>query len=388
MSILFISLVYSMTGMAQQPKLVPHPITLKNGKQFSLNLPAEYEIVPAAEGLKRVRFFAQAPDGRMFVTDMFDLSDNKKGTVYILDDWNAETGKFGKIIPYLTGLRNPNSVQFYTDAQGQDWLYVAETHQLTRQKYSKGETKPSNKADVLATFPDYGLSYKYGGWHLTRTIAIAGNRKIYVSVGSSCNACAEKEKVRASVIEMNPDGSDQKIYASGLRNAVGLKWIGKFLFATNQGVDHLGKAKPDETFYALKSNTDYGWPSCYSVKGKVMTDPKFKGLSDCKKAPAPYAYFPSHSSALGFDYFDDPNSNDIIKNSFLVALHGSTDEAIGHGYKIAIMRKGQKLETFMDGFLVGKTVHGRPADIYKIDEKSFYFSDDRVGVVYYVREKE
>ena len=385
--ILFISLAYSMTSWAIQPKLVPHQINLKNGQHFSLNLPSDYEIIPAAEGLKRVRFFARAPDGRMFVTDMYDLTDNKKGTVFILDDWNAESGKFGKIIPYLTGLRNPNSVQFYTDAQGQDWLYLAETHQLTRQKFIKGEIKPASKAEVLAAFPDYGLSYKYGGWHLTRSIAVGRNGKIYVSVGSSCNACVENEKVRAAVLEMNPDGSEQKIYAKGLRNAVGLKWIGKFLFATNQGADHLGKGKPDETFYALKRDADYGWPSCYSSNGKVLADPKFKRASGCKNVRSPYAYFPSHSSALGFDYFDHPNTDDIIKNSFLVALHGSTDASIGHGYQIAIMRKGQKLETFMDGFLAGKTVYGRPADIYRVDEKSFYFSDDKAGVVYYVRRK-
>ncbi len=386
-SILFISLVCSMSISAEPPKLVPHPINLKNGQHFSLNLPSNYDIMPAAEGLKRVRFFAKAPDGRMFVTDMHDLSDNQKGTVYILDQWDAKTGQFGKIIPYMTGLKNPNSVQFYTDASGQDWLYLAETHQLTRRKFTQGEMKPSAKVEVLATFPDYGLSYKYGGWHLTRTIAVGGNGKIYVSVGSSCNACTEKEKVRATVLEMNPDGSEQRIYAQGLRNAVGLKWVGKFLFATNQGADHLGKSQPDETFYALKANTDYGWPSCYSFNGKIFADPKFKRTSGCKNVPSPYAYFPSHSSALGFDYFDQRSTDKTIQNSFLVALHGSTNEAIGHGYKIAIMRKGQKLETFMDGFLEGKKVNGRPADIYRIDDNSFYFSDDRAGVVYYVRKR-
>lgn len=387
LSILFISLVCSMGILAQQPNLVPHQVNLKNGKRFSLNLPANYEIIPAAEGLKRVRFFSKAPDGRMFVTDMHDLTDNKKGIVYILDDWNPETGKFGKIIPYMTGLKNPNSVQFYTDSSGQDWLYLAETNQLTRRKFTKGEIKPTDKAEVLVTFPDYGLSYKYGGWHLTRTIAVGGNGKIYVSVGSSCNACTEKEKVRATVLEMNPDGSQQKIFATGLRNAVGLKWVGNFLFATNQGVDHLGKNKPDETFYALKRDADYGWPSCYSSNGKILADPKFKRPSGCKHVLPPYAYFPSHSSALGFDYFDHPNTDDTIKNSFLVALHGSTDATVGHGYKIVIMRKGQKLQTFMDGFLVGKNVYGRPCDIYRIDENSFYFSDDKGGVIYYVRQK-
>lgn len=377
-----------MAVLAGQPNLVPHQINLKDGKRFSINLPENYDIIPAAEGLKRVRFFSKAPDGRMFVTDMHDLTDNKKGIVYVLDEWNAETGKFGKIIPYMMGLKNPNSVQFYTDSSGQDWLYLAETHQLTRRKFTQGEIKPTAKAEVLATFPDYGLSYKYGGWHLTRTIAVGGNGKIYVSVGSSCNACTEKEKIRATVLEMNPDGSEQKIFAKGLRNAVGLKWVGKFLFATNQGADHLGKNKPDETFYALKSDTDYGWPSCYSSNGKIFADQKFKLTTGCKNVPSPYAYFPAHSSALGFDYFDHPNTDDTIKNSFLVALHGSTDATISHGYKIVIMRKGKKLETFMDGFLVGNKVNGRPADIYRIDANSFYLSDDKGGVVYYVRKKE
>ncbi|MDQ3063346.1 MAG: glucose/sorbosone dehydrogenase, partial [Acidobacteriota bacterium] len=114
-----------------QVKLVPHKITLKSGKAFNLNLPAEYEIIPAAEGLKRVRFFAKSPDDRIFVTDMYNLTDNAKGAIYILDEFDAETGKFGKITPYLTDLKNPNSVQFYKDEKGQDWLYLAETDRLT-----------------------------------------------------------------------------------------------------------------------------------------------------------------------------------------------------------------------------------------------------------------
>ena len=386
LSLLFFCLA-SFSVSAQQPKLVPHKITLKSGKSFSLNLPSNYEIIPAVEGLKRVRFFAKAPDGRMFVTDMFNLTDNNKGTVYILDDWNEQTGKFGKVIPYLTNLKNPNSVQFYTDSNGQDWFYLAETDKLTRRKFTKGETKPTGKSETLATFPDYGLSYKYGGWHLTRTIAFGANGKLYISVGSSCNACVEKEEVRATVMEMNPDGSQQQIFAKGLRNAVSIKWIGNFLFATNQGSDHLGLNKPDETFYALKDGTDYGWAYCYSANGKIFADPKIKRPSGCKNVPAPYAFFPSHSSALGFDYFDENTPDETIKNSFLVSLHGSTNEKIGHGYKIVIMRKGEKLQTFMDGFLVGKTVYGRPCDIYRINETSFFFTDDRTGIVYYVRLK-
>lgn len=384
--IILLLLLLSFPLFAQQPKLVPHKISLKNGKAFNLNLPADFEIIPAAEGLKRVRFFAKSPDGRIFVTDMYNLTDNKKGAIYILDEWNPQTGKFGKVNSYLTNLKNPNSVQFYTDKNGQNWIFIAETDRLTRRKFTTGETKPTDLTpQVLATFPDYGLSYKYGGWHLTRTIAFSPAGKLYISVGSSCNACVEKEKERAAVIEMNPDGSGQRFFARGLRNAVGLKWIGNYLWASNQGADHLGLNRPDETFYALKDGADYGWTFCHQANGRIIPDPKFKRSEGCKNVPVSYAYFPAHSSALGFDYFDEPDSNEAIKNSFLVSLHGSTNKNIGRGYKIVITRNGEPIRDFLTGFLQGKTVYGRPCDILKLDANSFLFSDDYSGVIYLVR---
>lgn len=373
---------------AGQVTLAPHRIALRGGKTITLNLPADFEIIPAAEGLKRVRFFARAPDGRIFVTDMYNLTDNKRGAVYILDGWDAATGKFATVTPYLTNLRNPNSVQFYRDDAGQEWFYLAETDKLTRRKFTRGETRPTDAApETLATFPDYGLSYKYGGWHLTRTIAFSPAGKLYVSVGSSCNACVEKEKVRASIVEMDPDGGNKRELARGLRNAVGLRAIGKFVFATNQGSDHLGLQKPDETFYAIRDGADYGWPYCHSSNGTIFADPKFKRPAGCTGVPAPYAFFPARSSALGFDYFDDPDAPDPIKNAFLVALHGSTNKTIGHGYKVVIMRKGEKLQDLITGFLVGGKVLGRPCDIMKLDAGSFLLSDDYAGVVYLVRKK-
>ena len=381
-------IIFSANIFAQ--KLVPHEIKLKNGKRFNLNLPADYEIVPAVEGLKRVRFFAAAPDGRIFVTDMFNLTDNKKGKVYILDDFDEKTGKFGKVITYMSNLQNPNSVAFYTDADGQDWFYLAETHKLTRRKFKKGEITPTDaKPQTLATFPDHGLDYKYGGWHLTRTVLIGDNGKLYVSVGSSCDSCVEKadEPSRATIMEMNPDGTKQRIYAKGLRNAVGLMWFGNNLFATNQGKDRLGLDAPDETFYAVKDGADYGWARCYQSNGKIYRDKTIKSNQGCADVPVSYAYFPAHSSAMGFDYFDDETSDEMIKGSFLVALHGSTNKRVGHGYKIVIVRKDKPNKDFMTGFLQRGTVYGRPLDVYKMSPDSFLFSDDNGGVIYFVRKK-
>ena len=386
-SIVSVFILFAFGSAHGQARLSAQKITTKTGRSFTLNLPADFEIIPAAEGLKRVRFFATAPDGRIFVTDMYNLTDNKRGAIYILDDWDERSGKFARAIPYLNGLHNPNSVQFYRDGQGVDWIYIAETGKLTRRIFTPGEEKPSHPPQTIATFPDYGLSYKYGGWHLTRTIAFAPHGKLYVSVGSSCNSCVEKEEVRATVLEMDPDGSNQRIFAKGLRNAVGVRAIGNFVFATNQGSDHLGLQRPDETFYALKDGADYGWPYCHSFNGKIFTDPKLKRRGGCAGVPAPYAYFPARSSALGFDYFDGPNAPDVIKNAFVVSLHGSTNKEIGHGYKILIMRKGERLQDFITGFLNKGVINGRPCDIMKLGPDSFLFTDDNKGIVYLVRRR-
>lgn len=381
-------LIFLPVVVLAQPKLVPNKISLKDGRTFNLNLPEGYEIIPAAEGLRRVRFFAKAPDGRIFVTDMYNLADNERGSVYILDGWDEAAGKFGKVTQYMSGLKNPNSVQFYKDAKGQDWFYLAETDKLTRRKFTKGEIKPTDtKPQTVAEFPDYGLSYKYGGWHLTRTIAFSPAGKLYVSVGSSCNSCVEKEKVRATVLEMNPDGTKSRVFASGLRNAVGIKWLANNLFATNQGSDHLGLDKPDETFYALRSGRNYGWPYCHQSNGKIIADPKLKRPGGCKSMPLSYARFPAHSSALGFDFFNDADADAVLKNAFLVALHGATQMETPTGYRISIARKGQKLQDMVNGFLSNGKINGRPCDIMKTGANSFLFTDDHHGVVYYVRKK-
>jgi glucose/arabinose dehydrogenase len=381
---------------------LPNRISLANGKSYVLNLPEDLAISVAAEGLKRVRFMAKSPDGRIFVTDMYNLADNTKGVVYILDQFNPAAGSFKKITPYLTALRNPNSIAFYTDPNGVDWFYLALTDHLLRYKYNQGEDTPSAKPEVLASFPDYGLSYKYGGWHLTRTIAIGRNGKIYVSVGSSCNACEEKEEVRASVLEMDPDGRNQRFFARGLRNAVGLRWINEQLLATNMGSDHLGDHKPADTMYVLKNGANYGWPYCYQSGTLRSEDPTFnpggKKLN-CRNVPPAFAAFDAHSSPLGFEFFDSmdlgpgPKSGygGPLRDSYLVALHGSTKKSLNRGYRVVRLQEGRKPadppEDFINGFLAAGKINGRPVDVLSFGTNGFLLTDDYAGVVYYIYEK-
>ncbi|MDT4967076.1 MAG: hypothetical protein QOJ64_1813 [Acidobacteriota bacterium] len=380
------------TAVAQQRtlKLTPHKVTLSKGVTFDLNLPPEFDIIPAAEGLKRPRFMARSPDNRIFVTDLFNLTDNKKGAIYILDGFDERTGRFGKISTYLTNLHNPNSICFHSDASGTSWLYIAMTDHLVRYEYRNGDTSPRGAPRVLATFPDYGLGYKYGGWHLTRTLAFGPNGKLYISVGSSCNACEEKEKIRATVTEMNADGSGRKTYASGLRNAVGLKWIGQRLFATNMGADHLGDDKPSDTMYMVRQGANYGWPYCYQQQARIFPDPEFGSSPNnpgCERVPAAYAAFYAHSSPLGLEYFDSTTSAASLRTYFLVALHGSSDHKLNRGHSIARVKKGVRTVDFISGFRQGGVVYGRPCDIMRLGPDAFLFTDDHAGVLYYVRKR-
>jgi len=376
---LFASFIHS---TAAAPKLIPHHISLANGKSFDLNLPEGFEISIAVQGLKRVRFMAQSPDKRIFVTDMYNLTDNRRGVVYILDQFDPTTRRFNKLTKYLSGLRNPNSVAFYTDRNGTNWFYLALTDRLVRYHYEAGKDAPAGEPQVLATFPDYGLGYKYGGWHLTRTISVGGNGKIYIAVGSSCNACEEKEEVRASILEMDPDGKNQHYFARGLRNAVGLRWTKGRLYVTNMGSDHLGDNRPADTFYVIEDGKNYGWPYCFQVGSKIYPDPKFNTTGekfDCSKVPAALTPFPAHSSPLGLEYFD---------SSFIVALHGSTKKSLRRGYRVVrIPESGGAMEDFITGFFELGKINGRPADIFNFGRNAFLLTDDYSGVIYYVYRK-
>jgi glucose/arabinose dehydrogenase len=374
--------------------LVPQAIKLKKGLSFNLNIPKGYGISVAYEGLNRLRFLTPAPDGRLFATDMFNRSDNKKGKVYILENWDEKAKRFKNIKTYLSGLHNPNQVAFFKENDIQ-YIYVSETGKLTRYVYQKGDNMPRDKGQIVTTFPDYGLSYKYGGWHLTRSITFH-NGKLYVSVGSSCNACVEKEAIRATVMEMNPDGTDKKYYARGLRNSVAIKFVYGKMWGTSMGRDLIGPDKPEDMFHTIEPETYYGFPFYYQYKGKIIPDPQFKDSLRAKwvkTPPVAFCGFKAHSAPLGFDFMKDFN-DPMLKNSFLVALHGSTSVWRERGNAIVKACGTNSYVEVVSGFLPkGKTKKvdadrmGRPCDVMMRDKNSFWITDDLHGVLYLVYKK-
>ena len=334
-------LLLALAAVAANAQTTSHTLAYAPGKTITLTLPSPLDINIAATGLKRVRFLAQAPDGRIFATGMYNLADNTLGAVYILGGWNGQTHTFTHITRYLDHLRNPNNLAFYTDLNThQSWLYLPLTDKLLRYKYSPGDLHPTAPPETLIRFPDYGLNYKYGGWHLTRTVAVAnlhGQTRVYVSAGSSCNFCQEREVLRAAIVSMNPDGSAPSLDAEGIRNAVDLRYVPDFdggaLFATNMGDDHLGDRLPEDTFFELDAHShpgpiqpndphacsdavcawhpvpNYGWPTCYFANGKPVHDttplpamPAPGDLATESERPrdaGPSSYHPTADSAYG-----------------------------------------------------------------------------------------
>ncbi|MES2108632.1 MAG: PQQ-dependent sugar dehydrogenase [Bacteroidota bacterium] len=392
-SFLFIAiagLLFFCLGVSAQIKLETHPVTLKKGTTLNLKIPAGYHISVAAEGMHRLRFLSKSPDGRLFCTDMHSLADNKVGKIYIFSDWDNETKSFKNITTFAEKLHNPNQVMFYAD-KGKNYIYIAETDKLSRYEFHNGDTVLSGQGQVLAHFPDYGLNYKYGGWHLTRSLA-QHNGKVYVSVGSSCNACIEKEAVRASILEMNPDGSGQKTFAAGVRNAVSIKWVKDKLWGTFMGRDLLGPDKPEDLFGTIEQGKNYGWPWYIQYHQKIYSDPammdsaKRNNIKVPAEPPLAFCGFRAHSAPLGFDYFAGFNDAQL-KNNFLVALHGSTMIKRERGNAVVMITGRDTYVEVVSGFQVGKQDKdrlGRPCDVMMNDANSFFVTDDKNGALYYI----
>lgn len=379
----------STPAVAQVAPLTPASVTFSSGKTITLDIPQGYSIDVAADGFRSMRFMAWSPDHRLFVGEMANASDTHTGRVIILDNFNPETGTFSGVHTYLDNLRNPNSVAFYQDPQGNEWIYVALTDELVRYPYNDGDDAPTTAPQVIATFPDFGEPASEGGWHLTRTLAFDGDN-LYVSVGSGCNSCEEPGEetnvVRADILEMNPDGSDSRVIASGLRNAVGIIYADGALYATANEVDQLGADRPDDLLYKIQDGADYGWPYCYEYDGAVYPDTTtaWKTPIDCSQVPLAYAELGPHTAPLGLAYFDDTFADPALHDAFLVAEHGSGDPSIGNGYMVSLVRSGS-VTPFITGFLQNSVRQGRPVDILQNDDNSFFLTDDFNGAVYYLR---
>jgi len=282
----------------------------------------------------------------------------------------------------VAGLHRPHGLAFHNGK-----LYVAEIDEVQRFDWDEATLKGTN-GKVIAKLSTQG------GGHSTRTV-IFHKDKMYVSTGSTCNVCDEKDPRRATVARYNDDGTGMEIFAKGLRNTVGMAVSPKTdtIWGTDNGRDMLGDDIPPDKINNLGTGGDFGWPACY---GKGIPDPGGHGggAARCKTAITPKVELQAHSAPLGLAFYSGNIFPTEYRGDLFVALHGSWNRSVPTGYKIIRVRMDEKgepkgVEDFISGWLKpGETkkgvYSGRPVGIAFAADGSMYISDDSGGVIYRV----
>jgi glucose/arabinose dehydrogenase len=341
---------------------------------FLPTVPAGFHVKIFAEGFQVPRFLAVAPDGDIF------LADTGAGKVYVLRDPHhtgaALTEKF------VDGLKRPFGIAFHDD-----YVYVGNTNEVVRFRYDKRTSKRLGDAEHILDVPGYA-------GHFTRTLAFSSDgQKLYVSVGSSSNIDIEKDARRAAVLVCDPDGKNSRIFASGLRNAVGLAiepQTGEVWVSVNER-DELGDNLPPDYFTSIKDGGFYGWP--YSYIGDNV-DPRVKPQRPdlVAKAIIPDVLLGAHVAPLQFAFYTGTQFPESYRGGAFVAEHGSWNRASRAGYQVAFVGfKDGKASAgpvpFLNGLVPdpsGKNVNGRPVGVAVAPDGSLLVSDDGAGVVYRV----
>lgn len=272
-----------LTGPRNQSKVIPRP----EGAQ--LTLPAGFAINVFAEGeLQQPRGMALAPNGDVFVTESLAA-----GRVTILRDSNGD-GSVDERFVFASGLNRPFGLAFW-----RDYLYVGNTNGVVRFKYKPGQTRAEAEPEKLVDLPS-------GAGHWTRNVIFnQPGTKMYVAVGSSSNVSAGDPPLRAAISEFNPDGTGQRIYASGTRNPVGLAFnpTTRQLWAAVEERDLIGDDLVPEYVTSIKDGAFYGWPYGYIGQHE---DPRRKGERPDLVASAvvPDILIQAHSAVLGMSFYE------------------------------------------------------------------------------------
>lgn len=345
---------------------------LESGNQtdMPLKIVQDFKIELFAKDLSGARVLAFDQNGNLWV------SSTSEGKITKL---NVELGKVISQEDIFTKLRNPHGLAF--DPKNPSDLYIAEEDKISLATLDSEEPVKLKKIVDLPS---------KGGGHFTRTIAFGPDDKLYVSIGSSCNVCNEEDDKRASIYTMNRDGSDLKLYASGLRNTVFFAWsdVDNRMWGADMGRDLLGDNTPPEEINIIEEGKNYGWPICY---GKNIHDDNFdknQYIQDpCKDKAAPVIELPAHSAPLGLDFVPEEGWPREYWYNLIVAYHGSWNSSTPTGYKLVriILDEHGKFigtEDFAVGWLNEDNALGRPVDVLIQPGGVMYVSDDKAGVVY------
>jgi glucose/arabinose dehydrogenase len=358
--------------------------------------PAGFKVSLFAEDLNNPRNVYVAPNGDVFAalatTEATGLKKAKSklsgktesqnmgespNTIVIMRDRNGDGIVDNKGL-FLSGLNQP----FGMAVVGK-WFYVANTDGLWRYPYSAGDTRITRPGQRVLKLPAGGYNN-----HWTRNLLVSkDSTKLYITVGSGSNVAEHglaNEARRANILVINLDGSNEKIYASGLRNPVGIGFMpgtNTIWTAVNER-DELGDELVPDYLTSVKEGGFYGWPYAYFGQHE---DPRLKGQRPdmVKKTIVPDVALGPHTASLGLAFYDGNNFGQKYKNAAFIGQHGSWNSSKLVGYKVVAVpfsgNKPGKPEDFLTGFVAnaGKNeVYGRPVGVATTKDGALLVADD------------
>jgi glucose/arabinose dehydrogenase len=352
-----------------------------------------------AEGLSGPRTIRVAPNGDIFV------AETGAGRIRVLRAADGATKPASNQI-FARGLHGPFGIAFFPSGDKPQWVYVANTDSVVRFPYRAGDLKASRLAEIIVA------NLPHGSGHSTRDIAFtADGKRMLVSVGSSGNAGEGMgdppggleawrnrhalgaawgyELDRAAVLSFDPQGKDQKTFATGIRNCVGLAvqpQNGTVWCSTNER-DGLGDDLVPDYVTRVKENAFYGWPWYYIGANE---DPRHAGKRpDLKdKVTVPDVLLQAHSASLGMTFYDGKSFPAEYRGDAFAAEHGSWNRSKRTGYKVIRIRMADgvptgEYEDFATGFIVNdREVWGRPVGVAVAHDGALLVSEDRGGTIW------
>jgi glucose/arabinose dehydrogenase len=365
----------------QKPKLPP-PFASKsagNGPSrakppigFLPTVPPGFRVDLFAADFKRPRWLTVAPDRDIF------LADTGAGEIIVLRDPKQPDGVLEREV-FADGLQRPFGIAFR-----EDYVYVGNMNEVVRFRYDPKTSKRLGEKERLLGLPS--------GGHDTRSLAFSADGKhLFIGVGSASNIDTGEDPRRAAVTICDPDGKNARLFATGLRNPVGLALepVSGEIWATVNERDELGDDLPPDYFTSLKDGGFYGWP--YSYIGDNV-DPRVKQEHPelVARAIIPDVLLGSHVAPLQFAFYTGKQFPENYRGGAFVAEHGSWNRATRAGYQIAFIafRDGKPSADpvpFLTGLVPdpsGPDVSGRPVGVAVAPDGSLLVADDGAGVIY------
>ena len=386
-------------GLEQVAVIVPPKYRDQVPADLNLNVPPGMGARIFAAGLEGPRFMAFSPDGVLHVAnmkvggarefspphndDVIPAPEAMRGQILALPDRDGD-GVADTSIVAVDNLWWATSLAFY---RGE--LYVGDQHAVRRYRDEDGDGVYENELPPLAELP-------YGDHHRTKTIQFDEiNDKLYVSVGSSCEHCREADPERAVILEFNADGSGRRVFARGLRNAVGMGIhpVTNEIWVTNNGLDKMGSMLPPESVHIVRDGSFHGWPIAYGYGVWIDYDNFYRDerlthtardSADIASMYPPVGLLPAHTAPMAIHFYTGEILGPRFKNAALVALRAGRLAPVA-GHKVMALfsepdGSNPRVADFVSGFqpdeFDGRSAWGEPTGIAEDELGHIYISSD------------